>query len=189
MNTPAHLIFGAAAFGRPDRRGTLAAALAGGLAPDLSLYLLVGWHLLIVGTDPRVVFDELYFSDTWQAVFAVDNSVFVWGALLAVALWRRWPVLVAFAGAALLHIALDFPLHAGDGRPHFWPLSTWVFDSPLSYWDRRHHAEWVGPAELAFCVALAVLLWRRVVSWPWRAVFVLLLAAEALSNNVWLLVF
>lgn len=185
MNTPAHLIIGAAAFGRIEPRWTLAAALAGALAPDLSLYLMVGWHLLIAGTEARVVFGELYFSDAWQAVLSVDNSFILWGAALGVALWRRWWVLVAFTGAALLHIALDFPLHAGDGRPHFWPLSDWVYDSPLSYWDRGHHATWVGPIELALCAVFAVVLWRRFRTWPWRVVFAVLLLAEAGTNNIW----
>ncbi len=112
MNTPAHLIFGAAAFGRPEHRWTLVAALAGGLAPDLSLYLMVGWHLLVLGTDLQVVFGQLYYSDAWQRVFAVDNSMILWGLMFALALWRNWRVLIAFAGAGLLHIGLDFLLHA-----------------------------------------------------------------------------
>lgn len=189
MNTPAHLIFGAAAFGQPQHRWTLLAALAGGLAPDLSLYLMVGWHLLYLGTDARVVFGELYYSDTWQAVFAVDNSAFLWGGALALALWWRARVAVAFSGAGLLHIAFDFPLHAGDGRPHFWPLSDWVYDSPLSYWDSRHFANWVGPIEMALCIVLVIILWRRVASWPWRGAFAVLLLLEAGSNNVWAFVF
>lgn len=189
MNTPAHLIFAAAAFGRPQFRWTILAALAGGLAPDLSLYLMVGWHLLIAGTEARVVFGELYYSDAWQAVFAVDNSFLIWGAVFALALWQGLRVLVAFTGAGLLHIALDFPLHAGDGRPHFWPLSDWVFHSPVSYWDSHHHAGWVGSAEMALCALFVVLLWRRVPSWPWRITFAVLLLLEAGANNVWAFVF
>ncbi len=167
----------------------MTAALLGALAPDLSLYLMVGWHLLILGTDPQIVFGQLYFSETWQSVFAVDNSIFLWGALLAVALWRKWRILVCFAGAALLHIGLDFPLHAGDGRPHFWPLSDWVFDSPLSYWDSRHGARWIGPLELGLSAVLTLVLWRRVQAWPWRALFSVLLLAELASNNIWFFVF
>ena len=167
----------------------MTAALLGGLAPDLSLYLMGGWHLLIAGTEARVVFGELYYSDTCQAVFAIDNSFLIWGAVLTLALWRRWMPLVAFTGAGLLHIALDFPLHAGDGRPHFWPLSDWVFDSPISYWDRSHYAGWVGPVELALSALLVVVLWRRVTSWPWRIGFAVLLLLEAGTNNVWAFVF
>ena len=189
MNTPAHLIFGAAAFGRSARPGTLAAALAGGLAPDLSLYILVGWHLGVRGTDAQVVFDELYFSDFWQGIFAIDNSAVLWGVLLAVAAWRSWPLLLAFSGAALLHIALDFPLHHDDGRPHFWPLSDWVYESPFSYWDRRHGAGWIGPVEAVACVALTVLLWVRVPDWRWRGVFGVLLGMELAASNVWWIVF
>lgn len=188
MNTPAHLLFGAAAFGRREDRGTLPAALAGGLLPDLSLYLLVGWHLLVLGTPARVVFDELYFSPQWQQIFAIDNSLFLWGGALALGLWRRWPVLIAFAGAGVLHIALDFVLHSGDGRPHFWPLTMWVFDSGISYWDDSRGAWLVGPLEMALSVVMAVILWRRFPAWGWRGVVALLLLAEAGSNNVWRLV-
>ncbi|HAR51994.1 MAG TPA: cobalamin biosynthesis protein CobQ, partial [Roseovarius nubinhibens] len=54
MNTPAHVIFALAAFARPqERRRNLAAAL-GGLAPDLSLYLMTG-AALAMGFSPREV--------------------------------------------------------------------------------------------------------------------------------------
>ncbi len=189
MNTPAHLIFGAAAFGRPEYRWSIAAALLGGFAPDLSLYAMVGWHLLVLGTDPHVVFGQLYYSDAWQSVFAVDNSVFVWGVALGIGLWRGWRVVVAFAGAGLLHLATDFPLHAGDGRAHFWPVTDWIFQSPLSYWDRNYNAGWVGPLELLVTGVLVVVLWRRVGDWTWRALFAVLLLAEAGVNNIWRFVF
>lgn len=189
MNTPAHLIVGAAAFGRPEHRWTIAAALLGAMIPDLSLYLLVGWHLLILETEARVVFDELYFSDAWQSVFAVDNSVLVWGAVLALGIWQGWRPVVAMGGAALLHIALDFPLHAGDGRPHFWPLTDWVFHSPISYWDSRAGARILGPIEALLATVLVVVLWRRVKAIGWRILFVGLLLAEMGSSNIWRFVF
>ena len=119
MNTPAHLIFGMAAFAKRDQPKVTAAALAGALIPDLSLYLMAGVSLFVLQIDPNVVFGELYFSDAWQAVFRVDNSFVVWGILLAIALWRRAVWGIALTGAALLHIGLDFPLHHDDGRAHF----------------------------------------------------------------------
>ncbi|QFT93833.1 hypothetical protein FIU86_13360 [Roseovarius sp. THAF9] len=77
MNTPAHVIFAAAAFARPfDRRRTVA-AVAGGLAPDLSLYVMVGVSLYLLGLDPGYVFGTLCFSDAWQRVFRIDNSFLV----------------------------------------------------------------------------------------------------------------
>lgn len=189
MNTSAHLIFGAATFARPEHRWTLIAALLGGLAPDLSLYLMAGWHLVVLGTDPQVVFGQLYYSYAWQSVFAVDNSVILWGVAFAIGLWCKWWILIAFAGAGLLHIGFDFPLHAGDGRAHFWPITDWIFDSPLSYWDHQHHAGWIGPLELLMTALLFAVLWRRIKEWPWRALFTLLLLVELATNNVWRLVF
>lgn len=165
MNTPAHLLIGWAAFGRGSERAVAAAAVVGALLPDLSLYLMAGTSIFLLNIPPHVVFDELYFSAPWQAVFSVDNSVFVWGAILGLGLWLRKPWMFALGGAALLHVALDFPLHHDDGRAHFWPLSDWIFESPVSYWDVRHHAALVGPIEaaLAGLCALAICLphWLR----------------------------
>lgn len=159
MNTPAHLIFGAAAFGKPGRSGVTMAALIGAMLPDLSLYLLVAWELW-KGTDAQVIFDQLYFSDAWMSIFSVDNSFILWGLLMGFALWRRVSWLVALCGGALLHIALDFPFHGEDARPHFWPLTNWKFESPISYWDPSHHGTLVGGVEIAICAALTIYVWR-----------------------------
>lgn len=161
MYTPTHLIFGVAAFGRADARHVTAAALCGALIPDLSLYLLAGTHLLILGTDPQVVFGQMYYSDAWQSIFRIDNSFVVWGVVLGlgVALRRAW--MIALAGAALLHIGLDFPFHHDDGRAHFWPISTWVFESPVSYWDPAHYGSILTPLELLASWAACIWLWLR----------------------------
>lgn len=189
MNTPAHLIFGAAAFSRPDRKGSLTAALLGAFAPDLSLYLMVAVSILGLGIPAETVFREYYYSDAWQAVFAIDNSFILWGLLLGLALWRRWPLMVVFSGAALLHLGLDFPLHTHDARQHFWPVSDWVFESPYSYWDRRAHAGIIGPIEGALSILFAgVLLWRFK-AWAVRALILILLAAELFSSGIWRFVF
>ena len=161
MNTPAHLIFGAFAFGRPEVKHSATAAIIGSLVPDLSLYLLVSVSIWVLAIPPERVFDELYFSDGWQTVFAIDNSFPLWGGLLGLALWRGWPLLRAFASGGLLHLICDFLLHHDDARRQFWPLSDWVFRSPFSYYDRRHYGDIIGPLEMALCVIFAVVLWRR----------------------------
>jgi hypothetical protein len=189
VNTPAHLIFGAAAFGKPDRKGSLAAAMAGAFVPDLSLYVMVGVSIFVLGVPAETVFREYYYSDAWQSVFAVDNSFVLWGAFLALALWRRWPLVVAFAGAGLMHLALDFPLHTHDARQHFWPVTDWVFHSPYSYWDSRAGAGVVGPIEAGFSVFLAGLVIWRFKHWGVRVLIVALLAAELFSSGVWQFVF
>ena len=170
MNTPAHIIFAAAAFARPYERKRTLAALAGALAPDLSLYVMAGIAIYILGISPYVVFDELYFSDAWQQVFAVDNSFFVWGFAFGVAWWLGARNAMVFAASGLMHLAFDFPLHHDDGRPHFWPFSDWVFQSPVSYWDRAHHAGIVGPIELGLSLLFCLVLFRRFNSLRSRAI-------------------
>ncbi len=180
MNTPAHLLIGAAAFGRPAQSKVILAAFAGALLPDLSLYLMAGTALFVLGISPQRVFNELYFSDSWQTVFAIDNSFIVWGLLLGLAVWRRSQWAIALTGAAILHLCLDMPLHHDDGRPHFWPISWWVFESPLSYWDRDHGAGWVAPIEAALCVMAVVVLWmRKFALWVW------LIALPLLVMELW----
>jgi membrane-bound metal-dependent hydrolase YbcI (DUF457 family) len=178
MNTPAHLLFGAALFARPSRPGTPVAAVLGSLVPDLSLYFMAATSIWVLGIPAERVFRELYFSDEWQAVFAVDNSIPLWSVLLAFALWRQKPILVAFASAGLLHLACDLSLHNEDARRHFWPLSDWIFRSPLSYWDPRHHGRVVAPLEMAFAILWTAILWRRFTGWRARTFFGALLALE-----------
>jgi len=92
-------------------------------------------------------------------------------------------------GAALLHIALDFPLHHDDGRAHFWPLSDWVYASPVSYWDSAHHAGWVAPFAAMAALASAVIVFRRHASWSLRVAVLALVAAEFWTIRGWLLFF
>ncbi len=186
MNTPAHLLIGAAVFARPAHGRILGAALLGSLLPDLSLYLMAGTSLYVLGIPPNVVFDELYFSPAWQTIFAIDNSFLLWGLAVALGMWRGWPFLTVVASAGLLHLATDFLLHAGDGRPQFWPLSDWVFHSPVSYWDSTHHAFWVVPISALICAAAYAVLWRRGLSVTAKIFFSVLLGAEFWTAWQWL---
>jgi hypothetical protein len=195
MNTPAHLIIAAAAFARPstqngDRRNQITwAAIIGSFMPDFSLYFAGIWAMQVQGRSPELFFGRDYFSDGLQSIFAIDNSFFVWGAVLAIALWLRRDILVAASASALMHIALDFPLHHDDGRAHFWPVSDWVFVSPVSYWDRDHYANIVGPLEMLLCLGLVVVLLRRFQGLGARALIALAAAAQFLPFFIWAFVF
>jgi len=189
MNTPAHLIFGLAAFGKVDAPKVTAAALFGAILPDLSLYLLAGTHLFVLGTSPEVVFGELYFSDLWQTIFKIDNSFLLWGVVLGLGLALRSAWVVALSGAALLHIGLDFPLHHDDGRAHFWPLTDWVFQSPVSYWDPAHYGGIVGALEILVCLGLCYWLWGKFRTVPMRVLITLLGAIEIVPGLMWAFMF
>ena len=189
MNTPAHLIFAAAAFARPHERRRTLAALAGAITPDLSLYLMAGIAIFAMGISPSYVFDTLYFSDGWQMVFKIDNSFILWGLGLGLGWLLKSPTVMVFAGAGLLHLAFDFPLHHDDGRAHFWPLSNWVFESPVSYWDNRHYGWIVGPIEMLVSFALCVILFFRFDSLRSRAVICLAALTQVAPVFVWAFVF
>ena len=189
MNTPAHLLIGAALLGRPASPSTIKAAFVGALLPDLSLYLMAGFSLLILQISPQIVFGKLYYSDGWQMVFAIDNSFIIWGGCLGVAVWRKSSWAIALTGAALLHLALDFPLHHDDGRSHFWPATWWVFESPVSYWDRQHGAQWIAPLEGILALAAVVMLWMRKAPWWVFIVCLPLLIAELWIVRQWLFFF
>ena len=81
MNTPAHLIIGAAVFAKPERYRLNIAALIGALVPDASLYFMVFWNRNVRGMSFEQIFGTEYFSDFWQQVFAIDNSIPLWGSL------------------------------------------------------------------------------------------------------------
>jgi len=189
MNTPAHLIFGPSAFGKRHQTETIFGALIGAMLPDMSLYLMAGISIFLLDISPQIVFGQLYFSPEWQQVFAVDNSFILWGIAFAFALWSKTPWAVALTGAALLHIALDFPLHMEDARAHFWPLTEWKFISPVSYWDTAHHGALVGGIEMALCAVMAVVLWRRFEMAWMRAVVGLLLILELAPVFFWAFMF
>ncbi|MEM6658267.1 MAG: cobalamin biosynthesis protein CobQ [Pseudomonadota bacterium] len=189
MNTPAHLLIGAAAFARPAQGRILWAALLGSLLPDLSLYVMAGVALSVLNIPPQIVFDQLYFSPAWQTVFAIDNSFILWGVAWALGMWCDWRFLTVAAGAGLLHLALDFVLHAGDGRPQFWPLSDWVFHSPVSYWDSAYSAQWIVPVSTTVCAVAYVVLWQRGMPVWAKLFFALMLAAEIWVARQWLLFF
>jgi len=74
MNTPSHMLIGAAVFSRPIAASILFSALLGGLAPDLPLLAMVLWNTRLLGIPEHEVFGQLYFSDTWQAIFAIDHG-------------------------------------------------------------------------------------------------------------------
>lgn len=189
MNTPAHLIFGLAAFGKPGKPALITAALTGALVPDASLYLLAGKAIYLDGISPRIVFDQMYYSAEWQAIFAVDNSIVIWSLLLVLGVFLRRAWVAALAGSALLHLIADFALHNDHARRHFWPLSDWVFVSPVSYWDGAHYGDVVGMIEVALVLALSIWMLFRFTGWITRTIIVLLCAAQMAPFLVWRLMF
>ena len=169
MMTQTHLLLGAALFARPGQNRRNATILIGTLVPDLAIYVLFTWAS-VTGIDQETLWRETYWSEPWSTWTTIGNSFPLYFALLLVALmliapkdgrprWQSLPAL--FALAALIHLLGDFPLHASDAHRHFWPISEWRFNSPISYWEPDHYGGIFAPIESIFGIGLAVLLWRR----------------------------
>ena len=170
MNTPTHLLIGAVALARPDDRSRNSAVVVGSLLPDMPIYLMWLGAKFVFRVPEREIWQHLYWSEPWQTLGAIVNSLPLYLTLLVLAWGRGMEWLRIFALAALLHLAFDFPFHNEDAHRHFWPISDWRFRSPLSYWNSAHHGDIVGIVEIAMALVLIVVLWRRFTDWRVRAV-------------------
>jgi len=112
------MLIAASLFARPDKPALTWVAVAGGLLPDLSLYLLVFWSLGVRGESTDKVFGENYFSADWQRIFSIDNSFFVWALVIAIGLYAKREWVWVLGVACIVHVLADFPLHHDDGLQH-----------------------------------------------------------------------
>ena len=180
MNTPTHLLIGAAVLARPAEdaagRRRNAAILIGALVSDAAIFILFAWARLLQGVSEHRLWSEVYWQEPWQTLVAIANSIPLYLGLLIYGLVARSQIAIVFAAAALLHLAFDLPFHHDDAHPHFWPFSDWRFHSPLSYWDHAHYGRFVSLAEIGLAIVLIVLLWRRFRSRLVRALLLLALA-------------
>jgi len=169
MMTQTHLLIASALLTKAGRRKRNFAVLAGALIPDTAIYVLVV-YAAIKQIPQSTLWNETYWSESWQVWVTIGNSAPLYIALLLVSLlvaapkdgrprWQSLPAL--FALAALTHLLGDFPLHNDDAHIHFWPLTEWRFHSPISYWDRDHHASLLAPLEMLLGLGLMVALFMR----------------------------
>ena len=184
--TQTHILAGTSAFARPGETLRNVSVLLGSFLPDAAIYALFTWSKA-AGIPERRVWDEIYWQEPWRDLTAVGNSVFVWLGLLVAGIlvlrtrvaFRVGLALFFVSVAALLHVALDFPVHHDDAHRHLWPFSDWVFRSPVSYWDPAHHGRIFIWIEGTLGLILAVVLWRRFPAAWVRAILLLLIVAYA----------
>jgi hypothetical protein len=127
--------------------GVAAWAAAGATLPDLPATAGAAWLGLRRRRLDRTGFrEEVCARRSFSAPDAALHSALPLGALL-LAFWtsgsgdrslRRslFAFLIGWTG----HVLVDALTHAEDARPVLWPVSGRRFRSPVSYWDRSHHA-------------------------------------------------
>ncbi|MEO0498518.1 MAG: hypothetical protein AAF141_14320, partial [Pseudomonadota bacterium] len=122
MMTQSHVLLGAALFAKPGHKLRNAAAIAGGIVPDIAIFIMYGWERL-KGTPARQIWDDVYFnSQFWKAATATGNSAPLYTAIFALGwLIRSKAPLVGSAimvlgAASLVHVLTDFFLHVDDAH-------------------------------------------------------------------------
>lgn len=108
-------------------------------------YAIEKW---IVGSTEREIWGTRYFLDSWQDFFDLFNSIPICAGLVILCWWRKWHWLTILFGSMVIHCLCDLPLHFDDGHRHFFPLTDWRFQSPVSYWDPKHYGVWAAVGEL-----------------------------------------
>lgn len=157
MNTPSHLILNLALLRRRVDPIMTWPILMGGLIPDGALFIFYAWARW-QRLPERTIWSEAYYSQPWQDIFAVGNSIPL--GLLAIALGyglkRFW---LEFVGASMvLHHLADLPLHHDDAHRHFWPFSSVRVISPISYWDIDHFGRLGATLELVLVLTATAYL-------------------------------
>ncbi|MGF1517503.1 MAG: hypothetical protein ACFCVB_06830 [Nodosilinea sp.] len=168
MNTPSHLILNLALLRRPVAPAMTWPILIGALLPDAALFIFYGWARA-QGLSEQIIWGEAYYSEPWQAIFAVGNSIplGLLGVALGYSFRRSWagPWIgpwIGFWGASMvLHHLADLPLHHDDAHQHFWPLSSFRFISPVSYYDADHFGLLGATVELVLVLAATACLLPR----------------------------
>ncbi|HUV32309.1 MAG TPA: hypothetical protein VMW31_01955 [Devosiaceae bacterium] len=185
MLTTTHVLVAGGVLARPSQRWfQAAAAWTGGLFPDLSVFVMVAVSRAgSAGANLWRRPDGVYWSEPWQTFSAISNSFPLYAALMGLGFAltkageraKAWGVAaMLFAGGALLHLGLDFPVHTDDAHVHFWPFSDWRFHSAISYYQRDHYGAAVGTIEMIGGLALAALVFVRFKTWPIRVLAVAL---------------
>lgn len=205
MLTQTHALIGLALFARPRNTAVTMAALGGSTVPDLDVWIMFAVER-VLGTPGCEIFHFRYLDSPWTSVQAIMNSLPLFATLLVMALvplgsgdlvsseglrpfstagrHKTWPLLLAvFSASALIHGVIDFLLHHDDARWQLWPVSDYVFRSPVSYWDPDHFGLYFIPVEITLGLLLSFTLARR---FPMRiARFLLVLACLGYGATVY----
>lgn len=169
MNTPSHLILNLAVLRRPAPPPMTWPILLGALLPDAAIFIFYGWARW-QQIPAHTIWGEVYYSEPWQTIFAVGNSIplALLGLALGYVLKRPWLSLVS--ASMVLHHLADLPLHHDDAHQHLWPLSSVRFISPVSYWDVDHLGRLGATIEVVLVLAATVYLLPRLNSWVGKGI-------------------
>ena len=172
----AALTWTAARLASPSEASAAAWSASGATLPDLPAITGTVW----LGSrrrrlDRPVLREEVCARRSFSGPDAALHSALPVGVLLLTILLTRgsrqrnlYKPLLAFLMGWAGHVLADTLTHAQDARPILWPISGWRFRSPVSYWERSHHARAFSRVEHGTLLLLAVWTISRRVLAPRR---------------------
>ena len=188
MTTQSHVILNTAFLSQRDKPYLHRYALIGAILPDLPMFLFFAVETFVRKTSQRELWSERYFVQAWQNFFDVFNAIPLILILLGLGynLLRSQKITV-LAWSMLLHCGFDFFLHNDDAHHHFFPLSDFAFESPISYWDGDHYGHILGPIETLVTLGVSIYLFRRLKTRiaRWCLVIINLLSVLRYSLFLW----
>ena len=162
MTTHSHAILNIALLSKRDKPFLHRYAFIGAVLPDLPLFIFFIIESVIRKTPQRELWGSVYFTEAWQNFFDIFNSIPLILILLGIGYYLlNSERITIFAWSLLIHCAFDFLTHHDDGHHHFFPLSDFAFESPISYWDRDHYAGIVAPIERVVILTASIYLFPR----------------------------
>src|SRR5262245_25292111 len=164
LNTPAHAVLNLLALGRRGPFHAQSIIVAGALLPDVPMVLFYSFEKVVKQTSEVLIWTRAYYEPGWQVAFDGFHSIPLLVLGLTIAGWRRWTAIRLLFSSMLLHAVVDLPLHHDDAHRHFFPVSDWRFQSPVSYWDPSHHGGIIGPIEAGLVAVGCVVLYRSATS-------------------------
>ena len=162
MTTHSHAILNIALLSKRNKPFLHRYAFIGAVLPDLPLFFFFIIESIILKTPQHELWDSVYFTETWQNFFDIFNSIPLILILLGIGYYLlNSEKITVFAWSLLIHCAFDLLTHHDDGHHHFYPLSDFAFESPISYWDRDYYAGIVAPIERVVILVASIYLFPR----------------------------
>jgi len=161
MITSTHAIYNLALLGRKDHPERAWPILAGAVIPDLPAILCFLDLSLLQHQSLWKIGNLLYPGSFWHewADWFHSIPIALGGCLFFFILKRRGGFWLCLSMA--LHSLEDLPVHALSAHRHFLPLSSYEFNSPISYSDPNFHAGLVAPLCLLLTLLAAYFIWKR----------------------------
>ena len=175
MTTHSHAILNIALLSKRGKPYLHSYACLGAVIPDIPIFIFFAVETFIFQTSQREMWGARYFMEAWQNFFDVFNAVPLILILLGIGYYLMHSERVTVvAWSMLIHCTFDFLTHHDDGHHHLFPLSDFIFASPISYWDSNHHAGIFRVVECVVILAASIYLFPRLKTRFGRGVLVII---------------